>query len=71
MRNVTGSIGLFAAVLLLGCSGAVPNSSSTPATPAVRGVEGVVHGGQAPITGAAITLWAAGASGDGSAALRT
>src|ERR1035438_770486 len=66
MRKLSGSLGFLLVVLLSGCSaGNVSNPTSTPA-PAVRGLQGVVHGGQPPVTGAAIKLWAAGAGGDGS-----
>ena len=66
MRKLSGALGFLLVVLLSGCSaGNVSNPTSTPA-PAVRGLQGVVHGGQPPVTGATITLWAAGSSGDGS-----
>src|SRR5580700_4770092 len=53
--------------LLSGCSakGTVGNTSSTLSSFAVRGV---VRGGQQPITGASIQLYAAGTAGDASAA---
>jgi len=69
MRKVAASLGLSLAFVLSGCStGIVPNSQSAPVVPAVKGLQGVVHGGQQAVTGATITLWAVGTTGDGSAA---
>jgi hypothetical protein len=56
---------LAAAILGLAGCGAPGNS---PASPGAMTISGVVHGGQQPIAGAAIQLYAAGTSGDGSAA---
>jgi hypothetical protein len=54
-----------ACCLLAGCSGL----SSLPDPSAVAGVplNGIVHGGQQPVSGAIVQLYAVGASGDGSA----
>jgi hypothetical protein len=49
--------------VLAGCSAM---TSSTP-TAAIQGLQGSVHGGQQPVTGATINLIAAGTSGYGSA----
>ena len=56
------------AALLSGCSG-MPAATATPAT-AVKGLslQGKVVGGQPPVTGATIQLYAVGTTGDGSAA---
>ena len=53
----------FAASFLSGCS----TNSPIPLAPAVKGMSGAVHGGQQPISGATIQLYAVGTSGDGSA----
>jgi hypothetical protein len=55
------------AALLSGCSGknAIGNTSSTVSPSAIRGI---VRGGQQAITGATIQLYAAGTTGDASAA---
>jgi hypothetical protein len=64
MRKLCGSLGFFLVVLLSGCStGIVPN---TIVAPSVQGLRGVVHGGQPAVTNAAIKLWSAGSTGDGS-----
>jgi hypothetical protein len=67
MRKLSGFLGVFVAVLLSGCS-SLPNTISTTQVAAVTGAQGAVHGGQSPITGATITLWAVGTTGDGSTA---
>src|ERR1017187_4355935 len=68
MRKLSGSLGFLLVVLLSGCSaGNVSNPTSTPA-PAVRGLQGVVHGGQQALTGATLKLWAVASTGDGVAA---
>lgn len=55
------------ALLTTGCAGF--NNIITPDTVQMtgEGIQGRVHGGQFPITGATVQLWAAGASGYGSA----
>jgi hypothetical protein len=60
------ALALTAAVSLLGCQTLQPaaTSNDSPSAP----VSGFVHGGQQPISGATIQLYAAGSSGDGSAA---
>jgi len=59
---------LWASTLLLsGCSEAPRFASNTVAAGAVKGVRlhGIVHGGQTPVVGAAVYLYAAGANGYG------
>jgi streptogramin lyase len=51
--------------LLAGCGGAA--TQSTSASPGVA-LSGTVHGGQQPVTGASVYLYAAGSAGNGSAA---
>ena len=69
MRKVAASLAVSLVFVLFGCStGTIPNSLNTPVAPAVKGLQGVVHGGQQAVTGATITLWAVGTMGDGSAA---
>ncbi|MGD0796308.1 MAG: hypothetical protein ABR910_01175 [Acidobacteriaceae bacterium] len=54
--------------LFTGCGTAIgPESSATAVTPAVQGIHGTVHGGQQPVTGSTIQLWAVGTTGYGSA----
>ena len=53
-----------ASLLLAGCS---TNSPVHP-TSAAKGISGSVYGGQQPISGASLQLYAVGTSGDGSAA---
>ena len=75
--TVSRSLALFATValalgliVLAGCSAGMPRNSITPvvaAPSAFHAFNGVVHGGQSPITGANIYLFAVGASGYGSA----
>jgi polygalacturonase len=57
-------VGLAGVVLLSGCS-AVPGKLA--ATPKLK-IAGAVHGGQQPVTGATLQLYAAGMGGDGTAA---
>lgn len=58
------------ALLLAGCSSGLSSSAfqSTTPHPAALGVHGTVHGGQSPISGATVQLYAAGTSGNASAA---
>ena len=76
MRTLSGSLGLFLAVFLFGCSsGTVPNVVSSlsgtggtgGAGGAVQDARGAVHGGQQAITNAAVQLWEVGTTGYGSA----
>ncbi len=73
MRTLSGSLGLFLAVFLFGCSsGTVPNvvsslSGTGGAGGAVQDARGAVHGGQQAITNAAVQLWEVGTTGYGSA----
>ena len=57
-------MGLLTLILLAGCSANVPMISATNAIH----LGGRVHGGREPITGSSIQLYAAGTTGDGSAA---
>lgn len=57
-------IALAALLFLAGCA---TNAPTNPAS-AVKGISGSIHGGQQPISGASIQLYAVGTSGDGSAA---
>jgi len=57
-RTLLVVLALAGAVLAAGCSGGNPdNAGSAGAGP--MSLRGVVHGGQAPIVGAAVTLYAA------------
>ena len=69
MRKVHAALCLLVAGLLFGCSsGTLSNLQNVVAIPAVRSASGSVHGGQQPVSGATITLWAVGTNGYGSAA---
>jgi hypothetical protein len=50
-----------ATLLLAGCSASFAPSAVTPNEVPIGNIQGVVHGGQAPVTGAQIYLFAAGA----------
>ncbi len=52
-------------LFLAGCS----TSSPVNTAPAAKGMSGAIHGGQQPVSGASVQLYAVGASGDGSAAM--
>ncbi len=68
LASLTGLATLTGGIpLLIGCSGhgTLGTTSSIPSSFAVRGI---VRGGQEPVTGATIQLYAAGTTGDGSAA---
>jgi hypothetical protein len=69
MRIVAASLTVSVAVMLGGCNAGMVTAipGTTPAI-ATRGIQGTIHGGQQPVTGATITLWAVGTTGDGSAA---
>src|SRR5580698_389405 len=68
MRKLSGAPGFFLVVLLSGCStNNVPTTKSTPA-PVVRGLQGVVYGGQQPLTNATLKLMAVASTGDGATA---
>jgi sugar lactone lactonase YvrE len=57
---------LVSSLSLVGCSNMVTTAVTTPAV--VGDMTGTVHGGQQPISGSTVTLWAAGNAGYGSAA---
>ncbi|MGA1981677.1 MAG: hypothetical protein ABSG84_04320 [Acidobacteriaceae bacterium] len=65
-RALTISIAAVAALLTVGCGSNAQFQS--PNTNAVTGIRGKVRGGQQPITGSTIQLYAVGTTGDGSAA---
>jgi hypothetical protein len=54
-------------LLLAGCGGQTLSKSITPA-PHAAGRNGSIYGGQQPVTGASVQLYAVGTTGDGSAA---
>lgn len=54
------------ALLLIGCGTSLKQASITPSPQAKK--QGLVHGGQQPVTGATVQLYAVGTTGDGSAA---
>src|ERR1700677_99867 len=58
----------FLSTLLLGAL--VSGCATAPTSPAVKTLKiaGAVHGGQQPVTGATLQLYAVGTTGDGSAA---
>ena len=62
MMVVSLSIGL-----LTGCSGSFEPSAVQPEQTPIGEISGAVHGGQAPISGAQIYLFAAGTGGYGTA----
>jgi hypothetical protein len=65
------SITLLSGLLVFsGCSGSHPSgtTSTSPAPPAPATVKGTVRGGQVPVTGASLQLYAVGTTGDGSPA---
>jgi hypothetical protein len=62
--EAAGSV--LAAAALTGCSGGSAMIAHQNPTSVAAGLHGTVHGGQQPVTGASIYLFAAGASGYGS-----
>jgi trimeric autotransporter adhesin len=54
------------ALFLIGCGTSLKQASITPSPQAKK--QGLVHGGQQPVTGATVQLYAVGTTGDGSAA---
>ncbi len=66
MRTIAASLAVSLAFLLSGCS--TGNVSNLLGVPAARGMQGIVRGGQQPVTGASIQLYAVGTTGDASAA---
>jgi hypothetical protein len=70
LRSIPSALALAAAIALTGCSNMVTTASeSIDPTPAAV-MSGTVHGGQQPVYNATVSLWAAGASGYGSAATK-
>ena len=59
----------FGSLLLAGCSGSFAPGPVTPAKVPVGNIQGSVHGGQAPISGAQIYMFAASTSGYGTTAV--
>jgi trimeric autotransporter adhesin len=58
-------------VLAAGLTGCTVGSGTAASVPGAKGtISGTVHGGQQPITGATIQLWAISVAGDGTAATR-
>jgi hypothetical protein len=55
-------------LLLTGCANMLSTAPADNALDSSAGLTGIVHGGQQPIVGATVTLWAAGNAGYGSAA---
>jgi sugar lactone lactonase YvrE len=55
------------AFLLTACASAPSNPVMPTILPARTAISGVMHGGQQPVSGATIQLWAVGTNGDGSA----
>jgi len=58
------SVAVLAAVLLSGCSGG-GGGTAAPAPPGSAQFSGVLHGGQQPVVGALVTLYAAGSTAYG------
>lgn len=75
MRKTSGKIAIAflatasaaCAVLLTGCAVSSDSAVSSPATIADTRLKGAVHGGQQPVSGATLQLYAAGNTGYGSA----
>lgn len=61
-------LSLFAALVLTGCSGSFGPSAVRPNQTPIGNIQGTVHGGQAPISGGHIYLYAASTSGYGTSA---
>jgi hypothetical protein len=67
LAHTAGSVLVCAALpLFTGCSTSFSPSPSAPATYTIHAIHGVAHGGQQPITGQSIYLYATGTSGVGS-----
>jgi hypothetical protein len=58
---------LSVSVVLTGCSGLTSTAAADISTAGPGTISGVLHGGQYPVSGATVTLWAAGSAGYGSA----
>lgn len=78
LREIAVVFGLTASLALIGCAtgGTAPGASGAPGTSGPSGtssgnsaLSGVVHGGDQPLVGATVNLYAAGASGYGSGAV--
>lgn len=64
---VIAALGTIVVVAMMaGCSGSTSLSSRSPLIPAAK--QGIVHGGQQPVSGATVQLYAVGTTGDGSTA---
>ncbi len=62
-----GAASVSAAILFsLGCSGSMSSGASAPTAAPMVGIRGKLYGGQQPIVGAQIYLYAAGTAADGS-----
>jgi len=63
--STLAALSLAASVLLTGCGigSAGSTASSSPVASAKTGFGGIVHGGQQPVVGAEVVLWAAGTTG--------
>jgi len=60
------SLAAVTGLVLISCAGCGDQQFKPASTSPVSGLSGTVHGGQQPITGATIQLYATGALGDGS-----
>jgi hypothetical protein len=67
-RAAFGSLTLGILLLSAGCGGGLIESASTPMMQAGSGLQGKVHGGQQPVSGATLQLYEVGATGYASAA---
>ncbi len=66
--NASAALLIIPALALAGCGTSFsPTASAPPISPAAT-FRGNVHGGQQPVAGAVVTLWAAGSSGYGTGA---
>jgi sugar lactone lactonase YvrE len=65
LRLVSFSAGLGSLLLFSGCAASFDHAPSSPTPAAGLGFRGAVHGGQAPIVGSAIYMFAASTSGYG------
>jgi protocatechuate 3,4-dioxygenase beta subunit len=72
MRSLCALVLILCAVAFSGCLSKpvmTTNTTATPTNPAQSAVlQGRVHGGQSPVSGAVIQLWQVGSGGNGTAA---